>query len=161
MPASCISQFMRHVNLMFNCGVLLSRTQKQVFSSPFPDSCMVHTAQHAHPACTCTSSGSSEGGRTPMRVSCRRTHARVHTAKLAHPAFSCTPSGSSEDSRVCKATGQQGPSRKLQRAKSQAAAHQGPDQRQASRMLERTRASKTRTQNGGHQAVPKPGEKHE
>jgi hypothetical protein len=54
-----------------------------------------------------------------------------------------------------------GPCRKLQRAKSQSAKHKGPDQRQASRMLERTRASKTRTQNGGHQAVPKPGEKHE
>ena len=152
---------MRRVNLMFNCGVLLSRTQKQVFSSPFQDSCTVHTAQHAHPACTCTSSGSSEDGRTPMHVSCRRTHARAHTAQLAHPACSCTPCASSDDSRVCNGTGQRGPSRKLQRAKSQAAQHKGSDQRQASRMLERTRASKTRTQNGGHQAVPKPGEKHE
>ena len=34
MPASCLSQFMRLVNLMFTCGVLLSRTQKQVFQFP-------------------------------------------------------------------------------------------------------------------------------
>jgi hypothetical protein len=79
-----------------------------------------------------------------MRVSCRRMHARVHTAQLAHPACSCTPCASSDHNRVCNGTGQRGPSRKLQRAMPQAAKHQGPGQRQASRMMERTRASKKR-----------------
>ena len=145
------------VNLMLSCGVLLSQTHTKCFSSPIENSCAVHRAQHAHSACTCTPSGSSEDGRTPMHVSCRRTHARVHAAQLAHSACTCTASGSSEDGRVCRATGQRRPSRKLQRAKSQVATHQGPDQQRPSRMLGRTRVSKTRPQNGGHQTVPKPG----
>ena len=91
-----------------------------------------------------------------MHASGRCAHARAHTAQLAHSACTCTASGSSEDGRVCRATGQRRPSRKLQRAKSQVAARQGPGQRRPSRMLERTRDSKTSPKNGGHQTVPKP-----